>query len=79
MKFAMVTGYYQDVLRYFRDCIYSGLFLALWSVLLSLICGHIWVWMVWGGMLVLVLAFIVRSELLMSVIIQRFIEGQRST
>ena len=82
MRFAADTTYYRDVLTYLVQCIYASLFVVVISLIGAFITKEMGVWRYWlafwSGSVFLLLALMIRNELLMSRIFSRFMEGQSS-
>lgn len=80
LRFAVRTGYHYDVLNYLRHCVYAGLFVSAVSVA-GFFLGHST--MLWSGWLavltggiVLVLALMLRNEILIRRVVIHFLEEQ---
>ena len=86
MRFAVKSGRYEDVLAYLKHCIWWGLTatavsIARFFVDECVLAKHDWAWTLWLaaciGVLVGVLASIVRNERLMFIVIGQFIRESR--
>ena len=84
LEFAVKTGFHNDVLQYLMHCVYAGLFVSAVSVIGFFINGNgnpllWWVWFaILVGSIVLVIALILRNEVLMVRIVKHFI-GDKNT
>ena len=80
LEFAVKTGFHNDVLQYLMHCVYAGLFVSAVSVIGFFINGNPLLWWGWFailvGSVVLVIALILRNEVLMGRIVKRFMEDQ---
>ena len=82
LEFAVKTGFHNDVLQYLMHCVYAGLFVSAVSVIGFFINGNgnpllWWAWFaVLVGAIVLVIALILRNEVLMGRIVKHFIEDK---
>ena len=83
LRFIADTGYYHDVLDYFAHCQYVALLMVgisgtrLFIESFSMLGWQLWVGS-WMTIFVLMLALMVRNEILMYRIVKRFIENQGS-
>ena len=80
LRYAATTGFYKEILKYLAHCISAGLFVTLVSMVGIFISRSGWAWplwlALWVGSIILVVAFLVRNELLMARIFARFMEEQ---
>lgn len=83
LRFAVRTGYYRDVLDYLMHCVYAGLFISVASVAGFFLGDNAMLWCWWlavlTGGIVLALALMLRNELLIRRIIERFLEDSNLT
>ena len=83
LRFVANTGYYEDIVDYLRQCIFSGLFVALWSTLGFFLGSDRMLWSIWlsvqTGAVVLVLALLFRNELIVVRLVKRFIEQYKGS
>ncbi len=84
LRFALRTGYHNDVLAYLMHCVYAGLFTSVVSLAGFFLGKNALLWSLWLIVLTfsiaLALALIWRNEILMLRIVKRFMEdeGDRS-
>ena len=80
LKFAVRTGFHDSVLAYLMHCVYAGLVVSVVSVVGFFINSNPLYWSVWFALLIgsiaLVIALILRNEILMVRIVKRFMEDQ---
>ena len=80
LRIALRSGYHHDILAYLMHCVYAGLFVSAISVLGFFLGSINLLWNLWLVVLtfatVLVLAFILRNEILMVRIVKHFMEGE---
>lgn len=80
LKFAVRTGFHDSVLAYLMHCVYAGLAVSVVSVVGFFINSNPLYWSVWFAFLIgsiaLVIALILRNEILMVRIVKRFMEDQ---
>lgn len=80
LKFAVRTGFHDSVLAYLMHCVYAGLAVSVVSVVGFFINSNPLYWSVWFALLIgsiaLVIALILRNEILMVRIVKRFMEDQ---
>ena len=80
LKFAVRTGFHDSVLAYLMHCVYAGLVVSVVSVVGFFITSNPLYWSVWFAFLIgsiaLVIALILRNEILMVRIVKRFMEDQ---
>ena len=80
LKFAVRTGFHDSVLAYLMHCVYAGLAVSVVSVVGFFITSNPLYWSVWFALLIgsiaLVIALILRNEILMVRIVKRFMEDQ---
>lgn len=80
LKFAVRTGFHDSVLAYLMHCVYAGLSVSVVSVVGFFINSNPLYWSVWFALLIgsiaLVIALILRNEILMVRIVKRFMEDQ---
>lgn len=80
LKFAVRTGFHDSVLAYLMHCVYAGLVVSVVSVIGFFINSNPLYWSVWFAFLIgsiaLVIALILRNEILMVRIVKRFMEDQ---
>ena len=80
LRVALRSGYHNDVLTYLMHCVYAGLFTSAVSVVGFFLGKNALLWNLWLIVLtfavVLVLALILRNELLMVRIVERFMEDE---
>lgn len=80
LKFAVRTGFHDSVLAYLMHCVYAGLVVSVVSVAGFFINSNPLYWSVWFAFLIgsiaLVIALILRNEILMARIVKRFMEDQ---
>lgn len=79
LRFALRTGFHNDVLTYLMHCVYAGLVVSVVSVAGFFLNDHtLLAWKIWLVAIVfcisLVLVVIARNEILMARIVQRFME-----
>ena len=78
LRVALRSGYHHDILAYLMHCVYAGLFVSAVSFAGFFLGGHLVLWQAWVVLLtfavVLVLALIVRNEILMARVVKRFLE-----
>lgn len=78
LRFALRTGFHHDVLDYLMHCVYAGLFVSAASVAGFFLGDNAMLWSWWlavlTGGIVLVLALMLRNEILMRRIVSRFLE-----
>lgn len=83
LSFAARTGYNRDVLGYLMGCVYAGLFVSAVSVAGFFLGNSPMLWAWWlailTGGIVLVLALLLRNEILIRRVIQHFLDEQKST
>lgn len=80
LKFAVRTGFHDSVLAYLMHCVYAGLGVSVVSVVGFFVNSNPLYWSVWFAFLIgsiaLVIALILRNEILMVRIVKRFMEDQ---
>ena len=80
MKFAVDRGFHNDILSYLMDSVYAGIVMSGFSIIGILIfdCSLLWeIWIIGATFLiVLILAFMIRNEMMMARILTRFLEEQ---
>ena len=78
MRFAVRTGYHYNVLNYLMHCVYAGLFVSAVSVAGFFLGSSVMLWSGWlallTGGIVLVLALMLRNEILIRRVIVHFLE-----
>lgn len=83
LRFAVRTGFHRDVLDYLMHSIYAGLFVSVASVAGFFLGDNATLWCLWlavlTGGIVLALALMLRNELLIRRIIERFLEDPKLT
>ena len=81
MRFAVRTGYYDDILAYLMDCVYAGIGVSVVSVAGFFLGDSALPWSLWlvvlTGSISLVLALTLRNEIMIVRIIKRFMEEQK--
>ena len=81
LRFALRTGYYEDVISYLTAGIRSGLLVTLVSVCGFFLGENNISWIIWFSFLVggitWVLGLIARNEKLVGLLVRRFLEDQR--
>lgn len=81
LRFLTTTRYYNDVILYFMQCIYAGLFLTLLSVGGLFLGDNELFWSLWLSGLVFaitsVLGLVLRNEIVAVRLVKRFIEEQK--
>ena len=80
LEYAVREGYHEDVVRYLMDSVYAGIALSGFSVVGILLDNCMFLWKIWviiaAFIMVLILSFMTRNELMMSRILKRFLEDQ---
>ena len=81
LRFAVRTGYHNDVLAYLMHCVYAGLLVSAVSVIGFFLGDNAIVpWRIWLAVLtfsvVLVLILILRNEIMIVRMVKRFMEDQ---
>ena len=78
LRIALRSGYHHDILAYLMHCVYAGLFVSAMSVIGFFLGSISLLWNLWLVVLafatVLVLALILRNEILMVRVVKRFME-----
>ncbi len=81
LQFAARTGYYRDVLDYLMHSVYAGIAVSLVSLIGFFLGNSVLVWSIWlvaiTGLIALILALILRNEILMVRMVKRFVEEQK--
>lgn len=81
LRMALRSGYHQDVLSYLMHCVYAGLLVSALSVFGFFFSSYRVLWDLWIVLVtfsvVLVLALMIRNEILMVRIVKHFMEDQR--
>ena len=82
LRVALRSGYHNAILAYLMHCVYAGISVSVVSVLGFFLVGDALLWRVWVVLMifavVLVLALIVRNEVLMARVVKRFLEDPGS-
>ena len=82
LRFAVRTGYHQDVIAYLVDCIRAGLLVTAISLAGLFIGTNTLLWAIWlsamSGGVVLVICLMIRNEALVTRMIHRFLEENNS-
>ena len=80
LRFAVRTGFHNDVLAYLMHCVYAGLFVSAVSITGFFLGDNAMLWSIWlavlTGAIVLVLGLMLRNEIMIVRIIKRFLEDQ---
>ena len=80
LRFAVRTGYHQDVIRYLMDGIRAGLLVTVISLLGFFVPEKSRLWDVWlpslAATVVLVICLLIRNEVLVTRMVSRFLEEQ---
>ncbi len=80
LRFAVRTGLHNHVLAYLMHCVYAGLFVSLVSVTGFFLGNNALLWSLWliilTGSIALVLALMMRNEIMIVRIVKRFMEEQ---
>ena len=80
LRFAVRTGLHKDVLSYLMDCIGAGLFVTGLSLVGFFLSENDLLWAIWvailTGSIALVICLIIRNEILVALIVRRFLEEQ---
>ena len=86
LRFMLRTGYHQDVLEYLMHCVYAALLVSGVSIVGFFLGNSSLGWELWlisiafpGGLVALVLALVLRNEILMVRIVKRFLEDPGSS
>ena len=80
LRFAIRTGYHNDILDYLMHCVYAGLGVSVVSLVAFFLGDSVLMWRLWiiavTFFIVLVLTLILRNEILMVRVVKRFIQDE---
>ena len=78
LRFAVRTGYHEDVINYLMDCIRAGMLITTVSLSGLFIPKNSLLWGIWlpslAGAIVLVVCLLIRNEILVSRIVRHYLE-----